>query len=160
MDFRRKIKLSATFYLMISAVSVCAQAPWFTPPPNSPQVIIGYMHFHLGLADAIKHRSAVSSRQLSQASQRMLGISAAEFDVLTSGYRAAIDAYSASMAAQRDVSVNARSRFSRAREQTLAANFAAALRGISEKDAANVVAYMNGPFRANIKSRQASGRAR
>lgn len=88
----------------------------------------------------------------------MLGVSSAEFDTLTAAYKTALDVYSASAPTHRAATLGARSAVPNARDQALIGGFATALTKISPKDAVSVLAYMNGQFRANVKSRLASGK--
>ena len=146
------VLISASLFFVCLAVT-SAQTTWSTPPANSATVILGYMHFHSALADAINKGSTNASRDLEAAARETIGLSQAEFNVVTQRCQAALSDYTAAGTRLNGSVGDVRQR----QEQVLTSDFASLLAQLSSRGAASLTAYVNGPFRASIRTKQAQG---
>jgi hypothetical protein len=152
----RLSRLKATLLVVASLpfclVDASAQTTWSTPSANSPAVVLGYMRFHLALANAINNSSPNPSRDLNAAAQETLGLSAAEFKIVTQRCQAALNDYAAAGNLRRNAAT-----IRQQQEQVLTSYFAGLLSQLSPSGAAHLTAYLNGPFRASIRTKQVQG---
>jgi hypothetical protein len=128
-----------------------AQNGWYTPAPDSPELLVGYMRFHVALADAIEKKPA-----LADAPRQVFGLSLAEFRTLASQFRRILTNLSES---GRQVSRNHGGRTTDA-EQSAASRFSLALQSIPGSSVTKIRQYMNGPFRASMRSQFIQGGSR
>ena len=94
--------------------------------------------------------------RLQAAARSTLGVSAAEFNAISRGCATTLANYAAAGAAQDTSAAGMR----QSREQILTSGFATILAGLSPSAAANLTAYVNGPFRSSIRSTQVQGGAK
>src|SRR5580704_16441597 len=87
------MQMSRKMLPIIAVVAACAtvnaQQGWYSPAADSPDLIVGYMRFHVALADAINRDPL--SHSLSAAPRETLGISLADFKTLANEYRAILE---------------------------------------------------------------------
>jgi hypothetical protein len=145
-------KMLPIFAIMVAYTCLQAQPGWNIPSPNSPELILGYMRFHIALADAITRDATDPSRNLSTAPRETLGVSLAEFQTLAGEYRIILMSAGAGPGDRSAASTSGHSYSTK-----VTSGFAAALSKISEGGASKVKAYVNGPFRASMRTRLVQG---
>ncbi len=148
----RLIPIALAIGVIFCQATVSAQTTWSPPPPNSPALILGYMRFHVALATAIGKATGAASRELSAAAQETLGLSLAEFNIVTQECQTALANYAAAARTAGGAAV-----VRQQREQLLASDFTHLLATISSSGAAKLSAYINGPFRASVRSKPVQG---
>ena len=131
--------LGITCIIVVGSGLLCAQTESEHPQPDSTILIEAYMRFHVSLARVLARASAKDA--VATAARESLGLSPREFDFVTERCQSALAAYSANTAPQsREI-----------RDRALASAFKDMFAHLSPQGAASVKAFMNGPFRKQVR---------